>query len=390
VLEEQLHTRTGFIPEMPSSGFIPDMPSSGFNFTPPGGEGNGGSFDMAQVWGLLPHVKHLPTAMLRNIPNSVIFQLNEALAREAKMNSKMSVSARLTSNAQQLVLNPVGVPAGSDDRKNCLHPARFLGGACCSAQHLWLQARDVLGVNGVTAIGNYDLDSVGCGGSVTPRGWEAIHNPSSPDLKLKLFFMPNVGNSRLSTKKIDLEDGEKALTVGDSMKEIGDMDGFRAALNTAREAMSCALPWNRSIAAIQGFLINSNYAEADLRGNLNRAAMLTEFVDFVFARNALNWENKVPFLAADDLAHAWASWKGQRAAYFTASTSEKPKQSSTVEKKQKFSDMDDICRRFNRKDCKNSASDCKTWSGRKLKHVCSEKLANGRRCRKDHARVDHK
>jgi len=331
----------------------------------------------------------LPTSMLRNIPSTVIFQLNDALAKEAKSASKLSVSARLTSNAQQLVANPIAVPAGADDRRSCLHPARFLGGTSCSAQNFWLQAREALGANGVAAIGNYDLDSVGCGGSVTPRGWEAIHNPSSPDLKLKLFFMPNVGNSCLSAKKIDLDNGEKALTVGDSMKEIGDLDGFRAALNTAREAMSCALPWNKSIAAIQGFMINCNYAEADLRGNPNRAAMLTEFVDFVFARNALNWENRVPFLAADDLAHAWASWRGQRAAYFTATTSDKAK-GGPPEKKQKLSDMDDICRRYNRKDCKNPASDCKTWSGRKLKHVCSEKLPNGRRCRKDHPRMDHK
>jgi hypothetical protein len=86
---------------------------------------------------------------------SEVFQLNAALAKESKSAGKMQTSAKLTLNAQQLTASPIAVPAGYDDRKDVLHVARFLGGASCSAQALWLRARDVLGPNGVTPLGKF-------------------------------------------------------------------------------------------------------------------------------------------------------------------------------------------------------------------------------------------
>ena len=70
----------------------------------------------------------------------------------------------------------------------------------------------------MTALGNYDLDAVGCGGCVTPKGWLEIHNPASQELKLKLFHMPNMGGSGAAAKKQEGESG------GDSLKEIGDLE----------------------------------------------------------------------------------------------------------------------------------------------------------------------
>ena len=64
------------------------------------------------------------------------------------------------------------------------------------------------------------------------------------------------------------------------------MAGFKSALHIAGEAMHSALPWNRSISALQGFMVNSNYCQADLGQNTRRAAILTEFSDYVFGRNA--------------------------------------------------------------------------------------------------------
>jgi hypothetical protein len=171
------------------------------------------------------------------------------------------------------------------------------------AQQLWLEAREVLGPNGVLPLGNYDLDAVGCGGCVTPCGWVTIHDPSSSDQKLKLFYLPSVGSSTLTSKKISLKDGEGAISVGDSYKEIADMEAFRSALNTLREAMAAALPWNRSVGVICGFLQNTNYCAADLSQNNKRAVILAEFVYHALSRNALNWENGQPFLSADDLSH---------------------------------------------------------------------------------------
>jgi hypothetical protein len=271
-----------------------------------------GVADPLEIWKMLPALKDIPESILRQLPRSDIFELNAAIMKENKTAGKIQTNAKLMLNAQNLEKNPVRVEAGLDDRKMLLHNARFtLGGASCSAQQLWLQAREVLGPKGILPLGNYDMDTVGCGGSVSPRGWSAIQDPSSSELKLKLFYLPNVGGSSQPAKRICLEDAEGLINV-ESLKEISDMDAFRSALNALREAMVCALPWNRSISAICGFLQNTNFCSADLLQNNKRAQILTEFVDHVLTRNALNWENKQPFLSADDLAHTWATWKARR------------------------------------------------------------------------------
>ena len=81
-----------------------------------------------------------------------------------------------------------------------------------------------------------------------------IHNPASQELKLKFFHLPNVANSGLPNKKG--EDGEG----GDSLREIADLESYKVALFTAREAMASALPWNRSISAVMGLMVNTNYS----------------------------------------------------------------------------------------------------------------------------------
>jgi len=261
--------------------------------------------------------------------------------------------------------------------------ARFMGGASCAATELWLSARKIIDNAGIPAIGNYDLDSVGCGGSVTPRGWQEIHNPASQELKLKLFYLPNVANSGLSAKKVNLDGGDEALSKGESLKEIADLDGYKAALNTAREAMHSALPWNRSISALVGFMMNTNYLQADLGGNIRRASILTEFTDYVLGRNALNWENGHPFLTTDALAHVWSNWRGKRAALFT-------KTNERQDRKGNYQRASDVCRKYNVGKCdQQKEKECKTPYGRTLRHVCNKYSGNGKICEKNHPRSDH-
>ncbi len=339
--------------------------------------------DPMDVCRLLPALAELPEAMLKKLDLATIFQLNAALAKDKKSAAKLSVNARLNLNAKKLIESPTTIAAGVDNRRDLLHPARFLGGATCSASEMWLSARRILGDKGVPALGSYDLDSLGCGGCVTPKGWEALHNPSSQELKLKMFYMPNVANTGLSAKKVALADGDEALSIGDSLREIADMEGYRAALNTAREALHSVMPWNRSISAIVGFMTNSNYLSEDLKSNNRRVAILSEFTDYVFGRNALNWENGHPFLSADDLAHVWMQWKGKRSALFTK-YSEKPWQRTNSKKS-------DICRRFNVGHCpKQADKECKSHFGLTLRHVCNKFLGGGKMCEKDHPRSDHK
>ncbi len=338
--------------------------------------------DLSLLWQLLPNLKDLPEGLLMKLSPEAVLQLNAALSKDMKSTAKLSVNSRLAQCAKKLVANPVIIAAAADNRRETLHPARFLGGSICPTTELWLAARTAIGESGVPAVGCYDLDSVGCGGCVTPRGWEVIHNPGSQELKIKMFYLPNVTNSGLSARKVSLNDGEESLSIGDSLKDIADLEGFRAALNAAREAMHSALPWNRSICAIVGFMTNTGYLHEDLKGNSRRAAILSEFTDYSFGRNALNWENGRPFLTTDDLAHVWSQWRGKRASLFFT----KP-----VERGTKKAERDTICRRYNTGTCpRQKEKDCKSFFGVTLRHVCNKFMGSGKQCESNHPRTDHK
>ena len=206
-----------------------------------------------ELWKLLPQLRELPASMVRKLPMSAMFHLNAALSKEKKTTEKLGVNTRLAQNAKKVARSPELIAEARDNRRDVLHPARFLGGASSSLTEQWLEARRVIGEAGVTALGNYDLDAVGCGGCVTPKGWLELHNPASQDLKLKFFHMPNMAGNSSSSKKAVSE------ACSDSLKEISDLDSFRIALNTAREAMASAMPWNRSVSALVGLMLNTNY-----------------------------------------------------------------------------------------------------------------------------------
>ena len=348
-----------------------------------------------EVWKLLPQLQNVPEATLKKLPLSAIFQLSNALVKSSKMSEKLTVNSRLAANAQGLLKNPTEVASGQDNRRTILHEGRFLGGACCSMNDIWLKGKDVVGQKGPVPVSCYDLDSVGCGGSVTARGWKEIHDPSSQELKIKHFYLPNVAGSGLSTKKYSIGENGEEISFGESLKEIGDLDGYRGALNVMREAMASALPWNRSISAISGFMCNTNYLQSDLGGNSRRAGILTEFTDYILGRNALNWDNGHPFITTEEMAHTWSNWKSKRSALFTSSSNSSSGQQGSKDKrsthtKDKYKEASSCCKRYNAKTCpKQADKDCVSFFGAKLKHVCNKFTTGGGICGKDHPRVDH-
>jgi hypothetical protein len=343
--------------------------------------------DFGNIWRMLPPLKDIPAEMLRSLPVSTVLQLNEDLARETRNKKLMDADAKLQHNAESLAAAPTKVAGGLDNRGSILHEARFLGGAGSSAQCIWLKAREVLGTDGVPALGNYDMDAIGCGGSVTARGWQELHNLASPNLNFKFFHMGNVGGGAAASKRLCLEDDSTAFTVGDSLKEIMELEEFKRALSTAREAMSYALPWNKSISAISGFMQASNFCSKDLSNRPNKAALLTAFTNYFFTRNAQNWINKLSFLTINELAYVWTTWFGKQP------VSVIPQQKVEARKPSSKSlprPRDDLCRRFNSTTgCPNSAADCKTTYGNKLRHLCNMKNQNGKPCEKDHLRHEH-
>ena len=156
--------------------------------------------DELELWKLLPQLRDLPEAILKKLLLSAMFQLNTALAKEKKSSEKLGVNAKLAKNAKKSSKNPATVVEGLDNRKDILHPAS------CGLGELWDSARKTIGDEGVLPLGNYDLDTIGCGGCVTPKGWAELHNPYSQDLKLKWFHLPNAASGNFSSKNSEGED----------------------------------------------------------------------------------------------------------------------------------------------------------------------------------------
>ena len=109
-----------------------------------------------------------------------------------------------------------------------------------------------------------------------------------------------------------------------------------------------------------------------MAGNGKRAAILTEFVDYTFSRNALNWENGQPFLSTDELTHVWANWKCKRG--ITGKQPEKhKKERDHREPDGKKKLLLDICKYYNTKACMHQADkECRTPLGETLRHVCNK------------------
>jgi hypothetical protein len=322
--------------------------------------------------------------------------------------------------------NPAQVKAGVDDRIQALHPARFLGGATCSAKKLWLAAREIIGLDGVTPLSNYDMAATGLGGCVTARGWVELHNPASTNLSLKLFSSANIGGATAGTKRLTLADGDGAINVGESMKEVADMESFKHAVRALCQAAHFALPWNYSFAAIDGFLHSSNYCAAELAGRPDRAGLLVDFTNYVLGVNAAAWQQREPFLTSGEIKIQWAEWFGSRPAALLKTSGEegggvgnqnnnfyrggknnrggfqggrggfnqaaaggKPRTASTAGGQGPPQNIL-FCRRYNNGSCPNHFSNCYLANGTRLFHVCDATNAKGEQCRAYHPRTQHR
>jgi len=370
------------------------QPGVGFNGwqAGDGGQHTGGltlnAEETAWIQANFKALKGIPSSLACRMDFGQMIQMNDVLLRQEIAAKKMEADAKLAANADKLLESPNKVEAGFDDRQERLHDLWFKGGPACSAQYLWNKAREILGNEGVPALASYDMDSIGWGGCVTAKGWLELANPASKSLTLKLFNMENISSGMGSSKSFSLvEDGDMALAMAESMKEITDFVEFQNCLSTARAALSWVHPWNKSIEAIEGFMRASNYCSADLGGRQNRAALLTGFVNYVFGRNALAWKAKGMFLGADELRAAWKVWFSKQA---SSAVNVQPKSKDQVKQNQQQRPKNDLCRRFNsRAGCQKQEADCKTFFGLKLRHRCDKRLQNGKFCEQQHPRHQH-
>ncbi len=325
-------------------------------------------------------------AFLRDYSDSFIEQAGlEVLIKAESVSRKMSDQDRSRKAEDKLLANreslkPVWVEGGEDNRIDCLHKGRFLAGAACSAQKLWLSARDFIGAKGHSPLSSYDMSSIGLGGSVSAKGWVEIHDPSSTSLSIRHFNLSGISKPNSSTRDPDFPDLE-------------DISEIKNALRALKGAMAFVHPWNRSIDALESFLVQSSFCSADLSGLDKQAQLLSRFVDFVLVENGNRFRDREPFLSTRELRNTWSDFFSSKSSTVGAkqrsnSHSFAKQQVKPVQFAQKqspglnqlpsdrynvapFLFNDDICVLWNIGKCLKAPGTCSTKKGTPLRHVCN-------------------
>ncbi len=383
----------------------------------------------------LPNLEGLPDTFILRTPMAVLLKMESNAMKRSSADRSKNVEDRLLANTEKLASCHTQVAAGMDNRRNVLHPSRFMGGPLCPLQDLFLEGRRVIGPSGQEPVSGFDMAAVGMPGMVTPRGWVEIQNPGSTSLSLRLFSISNMGNRVAASRRITLAgDGADSLEVGENMKDVVSFNEFKLSLRTARVAQSICQPWNFSILALENFLLNNNFMGREINPNTEGVATLSNFCDHVFFLNAEKYRSQKPFLDTVELGSVWATWFSGRAALSSsgsgaardggnsrqqANNSRKParpssgsnsgvgsqRQStgSSSQSRQPSSASggsgnrsgsgggtgnsgNDICRRYNLNKCPNMSGPCVTASGSTLRHTCNFRLANGQVCPQRHQR----
>jgi len=314
-----------------------------------------------------PFLADFTDEFVATTPLDALLKTETTAIKLKELERTKNVGVRLTSNRDQLANTFIEIKQGADNRWNHLHESRFLPGAGCPATKLWLKARELADMYKHAPISTYDMGAIGLGGFVSKRGWVELHDVGSDSLSLKLFNINSCGNKVTSTSSNNNNSNEE-------YKEINDLGEFKLALRVAREALSYVHSWNKSIAALEGFMYQTDYCKEDLVGTEKPAHTLTQFVDYVFGENADRWRGMQPFLTTGDLRGVWASFWGARP---ESKLKKSTYQKGAYRKKGAFiwdpNYFDDICRMFNLGKCSKAPGTCTTKSGIPLRHVCNHR-----------------
>lgn len=327
---------------------------------------------------------------LTSLPLETVLKLESTSIKLRNLEKSRATEEKLAANRDSLGNTVVQVQAGVDNRLSKIHAARFLPGMGCSAAKMWEEARKVLGSEGHAAIGTYDMKSVGLAGYVTPQGWGAIHDPGNSNISLRMFSINNCG------RKIQGKVGDQE----DNLFDVVEIGEFKVALRVLREAMSFVHPWNKSVAALEGFMMMTNFCAKDLEGLDRQAMLLTQFTDYVLRENSNRWRGLESFMGIDELKGAWESFFGARPQAMLAKT--KNHSSRTSHQGNNFHGgltqgpqgqqqrlqggagggggrgkihpslfYEDICVMWNIGRCTKAPGTCQTSNGKPLRHICN-------------------
>ena len=334
---------------------------------------------------------------IKSTPYDALLKTETTAIKISDHEKNKAISSRLSSNRDDLASTFTEILAGQDNRWDTLHASRFLPGAACLASKMWLRAREVLGPKGHIPVSTYDMNCVGLGGFVSKRGWVELHDVGSDNLSLKLFNINGCGN------KVSSSSSSSPSSDSSEFKDISELGEFKLAIRAAREALSFVHPWNKSISAIEGFLLQTNFCNTDLTGVDKPAVILTQFVDYILGENADRWRGHESFMNTGLLKGAWDAFFGAKPA--SSLQKSKPSSSSSSQNQAQKgrgnhplysnnnSKFDDICRMFNCGKCAKPKGTCTTKSGIPLRHICSWRSDPAKPetvCGKDHpAALNH-
>ncbi len=338
---------------------------------------------------------------LAAFPLETLLKLEATSIKLKNLEHNKAAEVKLAANRDNLAVTIYKVQGGEDNRWSSLHEARFLPGWGCSAQKMWGRAREVLMNAGQAAIGTYDMASVGLAGHVTSQGWAALHDPGSSSLALRMFSINNCGR-RLAYKQGDNE--------VDNLADILELGELKTAMRVLKEAVNFVRPWDKSVAALDGFLYQTDYCKVDLDGLERKAEILTQFIDYVLKENSNRWKGQEPFLGIPEMKGTWESFFGSRPqsqlvkakqpVFFQQQKQGRPQGPaqgqgpSGAQNQQACSNQgqhqgqgqlnsgrggrvpsafwsEDICVMFNLGKCIKPAGTCITKMGKPLRHVCN-------------------
>jgi len=318
--------QTGYDQEAPQQQVLTQQDQ----YTP--GPGQLSPSDIEAIRNILPNLCNLSDAFIASTPMPTLIQMNQqaqqapqagdmqaamiAAAAAAAQYSQMAgfnptvqdPGIKMAKNLEKLRTNPVTVQEGQDNRITILHDARFLAGAVTSGTGMWLAARKVIGLEGLTPLANYDLACIGLSGSVTTKGCIEAHNPGSQNLCLKMFSPENLSTTAGAARKFTLADDDGAISVGEHMKEITEMATLQHAMRALCGLTRLIMPWNLSFEAIHGFLYATNFGLPELKDDPLRVPKLVKFINYVLGVNAAAWQREEPFLTCGNLKQEFGTY----------------------------------------------------------------------------------
>ncbi len=201
-------------------------------------------------------------AFLRDYSDSFIEQAGlELLITAESVSRKLSDPDRSRKAEDKLLANrdnlkPVWLEGGEDNRLDMLHRGRFLPGAVCSSQKLWLSARDSIGAKGHLPLSSYDMGSIGLGGAVSAKGWVEIHDPSSTSLSIKLFNLSGSVKQSSGSKDPDFPELEDLTELINALRALRGLCHWFTLGTIPSTLLSPS--WSNLISALQILVVLTN------------------------------------------------------------------------------------------------------------------------------------